>query len=98
MAEPPAVIPASFEYPCPDEFGDDVVDVVGGGTNHRAKQSEIAGSPDDRCRLDHRHNIGVRPMQPGEQRLIERLGYAGLGSGGVELTDDMFYVERHPVP
>ena len=74
MTKSPAVGPV-VRAPRPHEFGDDVVDVFGVASDHGAKQGEITGAPDDGGRLDHRHNIGVRMMQPGEQRLIQRLGY-----------------------
>ena len=66
MAESPTVSTASFEHPCAHEFDDDVVDVFGVVSDHGAKQGEITGAPDDGGRLDHRHNIGVGMMQPGE--------------------------------
>src|SRR6202045_4004837 len=103
MAKPPAVGPASLEHTRPHEFGDDVVDVFGVVSDHRAQQGEVTTATDDSGRLSHPHNIGVGVLlQRGEQRLIERLGYqclgyTRLGSGGVKFADDVFNVERHPV-
>src|ERR1700749_4432705 len=97
MAKSPAVGPAWFEHACPDEFGDNVVDVFGVVSDYRSKQREITGAPDDGGRLGHRHHVRVRMMQPGEQRLVQRLGYSRLASGGVKFADDMFDGERHAV-
>ena len=76
MAKPPAVGPAALEHTRPHEFGDDVVDVFGVVSDHRAQQGEVTTATDDSGRLSHRHNIGVGVLQRGEQWLIQRLGYA----------------------
>jgi hypothetical protein len=70
---------------------DDVVDLVT-DARHRAQQAAIHLAADDGGRLHHRHHVGAR-AQPGEQRLIQRLGQPGLTESGHDLLD----VERHPV-
>ena len=74
------------------EFVDDVVDLFFGQVHHRAQQAAIRLAADDSGGLHHRHHVRAG-TQPGEQRLIQRLGHPGLTESGHDLLD----VERHPV-
>ena len=92
VAKPPAVGSRRLEDQRILEFVDDVVDLVVAQVDHRAQQAAIHLAADDRGGLQHRHHL-CTGAQPGEQRLIQRLGHPGLTESG----HDLFDVERHPV-
>ena len=92
VAKPPTVGSPRLEHQRVLELVDDVVDLVVAQVDHRAQQAAIHLAADDGGRLHHRHHVRAG-AQPGEQRLIQRLGHPGLGEAG----HDLFDVERHPV-
>ena len=77
VAKPPIVGAPRLEHQRIHEFVDDVVDLVVAQVDHRAQQAAIHLAADDGGRLHHRHHVGAG-AQPGEQRLIQRLGHPGL--------------------